>query len=84
MPRVDVQVSDELPASSTETSQADVWIVDAELLKNGYTLCQIFEGKGAPSRILMVSLDAPHIMEIRRYHVDQENAAAFLEDIILE
>ncbi len=86
MPRVDVIVREKLPMPSqqSETTRADIWIVDVDLLKNGVNLCQILQSSHAPSRMLMVSLDAPDIVEIRKHQVSEEDAAASLEKIILE
>lgn len=86
MPQVEVIVADQLPGSSGKSRSdvdADVWIVDASVISSGDDLCRLFREEGAPSRVILVAIDAPRIVTIASYTIEEGDAAAFLENIIL-
>ncbi len=87
MPRVEVLVAERLPVDGNDRTggdvDADVWIVDASVISTGDELCRLFRGAHAPSRIILVAMDSPQIIVVTSHVIGEEDAAGFLENIIL-
>lgn len=83
MPHVEVVMAERLPTGEEATTTASVWIVDCDLIPEKARITDLFPSVGPVEQVILVSLDRPDIIVMRRYSLEGVDAATFLEDIIL-